>query len=197
MSAGRQITAQRNPEEVLTKHAVNLFSQQIWCWGRDIQRSEGNWLLEIGFDRIVSPPESDCSNSVYSLELPNGRRIILRGYGVFYGDDRYGGIFLPRYEFLPTYSTKSGLETPPWTKKDLPDLELPTSSQHANYTALVIDLIDWIHGYEEEIVERLGIENRRFTLNGWDNGTRTVIPAEEMIGEWSSIRTAIMEGNLC
>ena len=23
--------------------SVDLFSQQIWCWGRDILRTEGNW----------------------------------------------------------------------------------------------------------------------------------------------------------
>ena len=34
----------RYSEEI--SQAVTLFSQQIWCWGRDIERSEGNWLME-------------------------------------------------------------------------------------------------------------------------------------------------------
>ena len=36
-------------------HAVGLLSQQIWCWGRDILRSEGNWLLHQGFTRLEPP----------------------------------------------------------------------------------------------------------------------------------------------
>ena len=77
-------------------HARTLLSQEIWCWGRDIIRTEGNWLQQIGFQRI-QPPEghSECS-SVYSLDLPEQKVVILRGFGVFYGDIRFGGIFLPR-----------------------------------------------------------------------------------------------------
>ena len=37
--------------------SVDLFSQQIWCWGRDILRTEGNWLIHYGFDGIYPPAE--------------------------------------------------------------------------------------------------------------------------------------------
>ena len=198
MHSGRQIVVQKQPDKALSKHAVTLLSQQIWCWGRDILRSEGNWLLEIGFERIEPPPEEreNTSSSVYSLTLPNGGEIVLRGYGIFYGDKRYGGIFLPRYEFLPLYTTISTLQSPPWTKKDLPALEHPIESQIIDYSALVKDLVDWIHAYEQEIVDQLGVEYRRFTLSGWDDGTRTVIAAEEIVDEWSSICAAVREGLL-
>ncbi|HCK70757.1 MAG TPA: hypothetical protein DHW38_04195, partial [Planctomycetaceae bacterium] len=61
--------------------------------------------------RQFEPPESrkDCS-SVYSLELPDERVVVLRGFGVFYGDNRLGGIFMPRYEFRPMYTKHSKLE---------------------------------------------------------------------------------------
>ena len=198
MSSGRQIVVQKQPDEALSKHAVTLVSQQIWCWGRDILRSEGNWLLEIGFQRIEIPPEEreNTSSSVYSLTLPNGGEVVLRGYGIFYGDKRYGGIFLPRYEFLPLYTTISTLQSPPWTKKDLPELEFPIESQIPDYYALVKGLVDWIHAYEQDVVEQLGIEYRRFTLSGWDDGNRTVIAAEEMIQEWSVVSTALRDGEL-
>ena len=70
-------------EKILISRAVKLLSQQVWCWGRDIERIEGNWLMEIGFER--SEPTFRCENcdSIYSLELSNGKRVILRAFGVF------------------------------------------------------------------------------------------------------------------
>ena len=67
---------------------VDLYSQQLWCWGRDILRSEGNLLIE----------------------------------------------------------------------------------------------------YEKEIQEQLGVEYRKNTLNGWDNGKRKVFPARQIIPMWIKIR---------
>ena len=89
----------------LIKHAVELLSQQVWCWGRDILRPDGNWLIEVGFDRIEPPDDREGCSSVYSLALPNDRCVVLRGFGVFYGDICHGGVFLRRYEFRPKYTT--------------------------------------------------------------------------------------------
>ena len=180
-------------EKKILDHAATLFSQQIWCWGRDIQRLEGNWLLEIGFNRIQSPFISQNIPSIYSLELPNNRRVILRGFGVFYGDSKYGGIFLPRYEFLPKYSKKSSLELEPWLAKDLPELKLPTDSQKENYMTLILGLIDWIRTYEENIVEHLGMEYRKNVLDEWDFDKKAKLPAEEIVGEWKKLGITILE----
>ena len=48
-------------------HAVGLLSQQIWCWGKDILRSEGNWLLHQGFTRLEPPVDREDCSSVYTL----------------------------------------------------------------------------------------------------------------------------------
>ena len=180
-------------EKKLLDHAATLFSQQIWCWGRDIQRLEGNWLLEMGFNRIQSPFVNQNIPSIYSLELPNNRCVILRGFGVFYGDSKYGGIFLPRYEFLPKYSKKSSLELDPWLAKDLPELKLPTDSQKENYMTLILGLIDWIRTYEENIVEHLGMEYRKNVLDEWDFDKKAKLPAEEIVGEWKKLGITILE----
>ena len=63
--------------EGFLSHAGSLYSQQVWCWGRDICRKEGNWLLEYGFRRTKPPEDSGNNYSAYSLELPNERCIIL------------------------------------------------------------------------------------------------------------------------
>ena len=167
--------------------AVGLLSQQTWCWGRDILRPEGNWLLEIGFRRIKPPDDRENCASVYSLQLPEQRCVVLRGFGVFYGDHRRGGVFLPRYEFAPRYSTESTLRCPPWTDDDLPSLEPPNESQRNDCVALTLDLIDWIRSYEVTIVKRLGISYRRSTLERWNNGKRLFTPAEKFASAWREL----------
>ena len=177
----------------LRKQAVSLLSQQIWCWGRDILRPEGNWLLEFGFQRIAAPANRERCSSVYTLELPQGRRVVLRGFGVFYGDDSLGGVFLPRFEFGPRYSAPATLERPPWSVADLPNLSAPNLAQRSACTSLTLDLIDWIRTYEVTIVERLGIEYRQSTLLSWDSGKRPVTPAEEMPCAWRLLGVAVAE----
>ena len=168
------------------EHAVGLLSQQAWCWGRDILRPEGNWLLEIGFARLKPPADrKDCS-SVYALELPRGRCVVLRGFGVFYGDLRHGGVFL-RYEFQPKYTTHATLDCPPWSDSDLPNISPPTDSQRNVCVSLTLDLIDWIRAYEVNIVEQLGIAYRQSTLVQWDNGKRPFTPAEKFASAWRAL----------
>lgn len=169
------------------EQAVGLLSQQVWCWGRDILRPEGNWLLELGFDRIEPPADREDCSSVYTLELPFGRRVMLRGFGVFYGDVQRGGVFLPRYEFCPRYTTHATLDCPPWSDADLPKLRAPTELQRTSCASLTLDLIEWIRSYEIGIVERLGIEYRRSTLKNWDNGKRTFVPAEKIASAWREL----------
>lgn len=180
-------------EREFLKQGVSLLSQQVWCWGRDILRPEGNWLLEIGFDRLAAPADRENCSSVYTLQLPQGRRVVLRGFGVFYGDDRLGGVFLPRYEFRPQYTPVAVLECPPWTNQELPKLSAPNCSQRDACVALVSGLIAWIADYEQTIVERLGVEYRRSTLADWKNGNRPILPAEVMADAWRSLGEAIAE----
>lgn len=142
----------------LLKQGVGLLSQQLWCWGCDILREEGNWLIEIGFERIEAPADREKCSSVYSLELLSGRRVVLRGFGVFYGDDRFGGIFLPRYEFRPRYTTGSALDCPPWSDTDLPKLDTPEESQRDSCLSLTVGLTDWIQSYELAVAERQGTD---------------------------------------
>ncbi len=178
-------------EGELVRHAVGLLSQQVWCWGRDILRPEGNWLLEIGFVRIEPPAERKECSSVYTLALPQGRNVVLRGFGAFYGDRQRGTVFLPRDAFRPRYTTNGTLDRPPWSNADLPKLTAPDDLQRNDCASLTLDLVDWMRDYEAAIIERLGIEYRRSTLVEWDNGKRPIMPAEEMARAWRLLGIAI------
>lgn len=172
-------------------HAVGLLSQQAWCWGQDVLRPEGNWLLEIGFDRIEPPADRDDCSSVYVFELPRGGCVVLRGFGVFYGDQDRGGVFLPRYEFQPRYTPQATFDCPPWSDSDLPKLDPPSDSQRNVCASLVLDAIDWIRDYEVNIASQLGIEYRRQTLMRWNNGERLFTPAERVASAWRELSFCI------
>ena len=180
-------------EKILISRASRLLSQQVWCWGRDIERSEGNWLMEIGFDRIEPEFKCDHCDSIYTLELPSGKRVMLRAFGVFYGNDQKEGIYLPRYDFLPKYSRRLNIKNPPWEKKDLPKLNFPNNLEASNCIFLVSELVNWIRTYEENVVNILGLDYRKSTLLEWIKIRGLVIPAEDMISEWKFLETQISE----
>ena len=177
--------ATRHGEEV--SGAVTLLSQQIWCWGRDIERSEGNWLMECGFECTPAPEDDEYAANHYELSLPKGQNIVLRGFGVFFGDPRHGGIFLPRYEFTPMYTPLSTLNRPLFSADDLPELTRPNADQRSGCISMLSDALAWIVEYERTVVNRLSLEYRERTLLTWDNGERTVIPPEAMAPAWAEL----------
>lgn len=191
MSASVQEIEQSKLKGKALKKAVDLFSQQLWCWGRDVLRPEGNWLLEVGFQRTKVPEDRENCVSMYSMELPKSQRVVLRGFGVFFGDDNHGGIFLARYSFQPEYTTQAKLECPPWSTDDLPKMGKPLEPERAACGLLTLALVNWIHQYEVTIVERLGIEYRQSTLETWNNGKRPFIKAEDMSTAWSELSQLI------
>lgn len=173
------------------RRAADLLSQQIWCWGQDVVRPEGNWLCEAGFERIAAPADRENCSSVYRLELPRGRRVVLRGFGVFYGDDPLGGVFLKRYEFRPRYSQRATLETMPWSAGDLPRMLTPTGDQQDRAATLTVELIAWIAGYEATVIEQLGVGYRRATLDRWSSNKRPLVAAEAMTASWQGLGAAL------
>ena len=180
-----------SPDKVLISRAARLLSQQVWCWGRDIERPDGNWLMEIGFERIEPTFKCEDCDSIYSLKLPNGKRVMLRAFGVFYGNNQKEGIFLPRYDFLPKYSRKLNLKNPPWEKKDLPELNFPIPSELPNCVSLVRELVSWIRNYEENVVNILGLDYRKSTLLEWIKIRGSIISAEDMLPEWNFLESQI------
>lgn len=174
-------------------HAISLLSQQIWSWGQDIRRKQGNLLVEFGFERVKPPADVEIEDSVYTLRLTKNRTIILRGFGVYYCDINHGAIFLPRYEFIPGYTTNTSLEQPLWTYDELPELYLPDATEWHNYKTLLTDLVNWIQGYEEKVIQQLGPAYRVTTLSEWDNGERKITTPQNVVGAWKKIGRVIVK----
>ncbi len=174
------------------QQAANLLNQQLWCWGRDIEASTGNLLVRHGFQRIEKPRGSS-SSSIYRLDLSPTSRVILRGFGVFIGDDRWGGLFLPRFEFRPQLSPEPDLAVPAWSPEDLPPLKSPRVDQLAPCQSLLLALIDCIRRYELWIAEHAGIRYRGRTLVPWKTNHASVVPAEEIAAAWELLGEAVAE----
>lgn len=172
--------------------AADLFNQQIWCWGRDIECAEGNLLTQYGFQRIERPAGSP-SASIYRLELPSSARIILRGFGVFYGDDRWGGLFVRRFNFKPQLTPQPDLSDSVWLQDDLPPLSDVTSDQVPYCEHLLLDLIDWIRNYEVWIAEQFGIAYRIQTLLDWKAKHGSIVLAEEMAVAWRLLALSLLD----
>jgi len=171
--------------------AQYLLSQQIWCWGQDIESRYGNLLVRYGFQRIPAPPEIS-SPSCYHLES-KGTRLILRGFGVFYGDDLLGGLYLGRYGFSPQLAECGKLDRPLFTTADLPPLSKLRFGEEERCQALLTNLIDWICSYELWIADEFGIEYRRQSVSRWGDSKRKIIPAAEMISTWQWVSRATWE----
>ncbi len=171
----------------LRERAAVLLSQQVWCWGRDILHDRGNWLIEYGFERLTKPDQGRGCPSIYRLALPEERSVLLRGFGVLYTDARLGGVFLPRYNFVPRFRPDPTAKELPWTPDDLPDLCEPSRHQRAACGRLIAQCIEWIAQYEVQTIEQLGIRHRVETLKEWDDGTREVIPGKVMAKAWQDL----------
>ncbi len=75
-------------------NAAGLLNQQLGSFGRDVKFTAGNMVVESGFRRMVPPQNrKDCAIAD-TFEMGDGRRIVLRGSGVFVGDESFGGLFV-------------------------------------------------------------------------------------------------------
>ena len=174
------------------QQAANLLNQQIWCWGRDIECSSGNWLVQYGLERVEKPAVSKAA-SLYRLDLSPTSRVILRGFGVFYGDDRWGGLFLRRFDFAPQLTPEPDLSRTPWSVEDLPPLVLPSANQVTCCQHLLLKVIEWIRQYEVWIAEQVGIAYRSETMLDWNAKHGTVVPAEQIAVAWRMLGVAVSD----
>ncbi len=197
MSPELQVIERPSTVNEIIERALVLLNQQIWCWGRDILRPEGNWLNEIGFNSIKPPSERHQCSSMYCLELPGGKSVVLRGFGSFYGCSERGSVFLHRYKFLPKYTKHATLENLPWAIEDLPEWDMPNASQQNFCASLTLDFINWVKSYEEEIIDRLGVEYRASILSSWEHAKAPIIPAKDMANAWGMLADAISKDLKC
>ena len=168
------------------KLAQHLLSQQIWCWGQDIESIHGNLLVRYGFQRIPAPANTNAPSS-YLLKSA-GTSIVLRGFGVFYGIDRLGGLFLARYGFSPKFTECGRVDRPLFTTADLPPLLRSQIEDESRCRQLLTAWIDWICRYEFWIASEFGPDYRSDSLSRWTSPRGLQIRADEIVPAWQWVK---------
>jgi hypothetical protein len=178
------------------RFATDLFDQQLWCWGYDVRGERGNLLLTNGFERIAPPDAVGTCSSVYRTSPALGTEVVLRGYGVFYGDRSLGGIFLRRFGFDARWSDCWRLDQPPWRENDLPALALPTPEDHGACCRMVGDFSAWSCRYEHTILNAYGHDYRLRSLAARGKPLGTPLAAGAMELGWALVAEAAWSGKL-
>jgi hypothetical protein len=168
------------------KIGTALFDQQMWCWGQDIRRPEGNLLVAYGLTR-QRPPETIKGSSAYAWSGPETQQLMLWGFGLAYIQVGVGGLFLKRFGFTPRLFTSVDLLNPLWTLDQLPRTRFPRTFAEGQQTqTLFVALLHWISRYEQWIQETCGCAYRQRCLSAWQ---KTICPAEAIAEEWKRLAT--------
>jgi hypothetical protein len=174
----------------VAKFGERLFDQQLWCWGRDIEQTAGNLLLDYGFRRQPPPPRDAERSTCYRFDAPS-RHIALWGFGMFYGQRRYGGLYLGRALFRPAWSPVESLSSGIHWPDDLPFFGRPKAER--TWIAahrLFASLCQWIASYERWVRRRAGTAYRQSCVASW---LRPWVRGECMATAWHALARRLWE----
>jgi hypothetical protein len=184
----------RSLPQTLRRWGEAMIHQQCWNWGQDIRHRKGNLLLKYGFTRHRIPAElaeTTQGCTAYRIRLPKRVILVLWGFGIFYGDPQYGGMFLARYRFLPKRLEASDLALPIWREDQLPPRHTPRSDEAWQTTIMLLaEALCWIGEYERWVIESCGLKYRRECMKRWD---RETIPAEHAAADWGWLAEACQQ----
>lgn len=167
--------------------ASELLHQQFWCWGKDVENGSGNLLVEYGLTR-TAPPTGSNAVSLYRMEPSETSRVILRGFGIFFGDDQLGGLFLRRGSFEPLLTPFPDFERPVWLVDDLPRLRPPRQEELSKCHQLLDATIRWIADYERWVHSRLGASYRNRMLVAWRRSKHRAVSASMIVTSWLQVQ---------
>ncbi len=164
--------------------APKLLDQQLWCWGCDIRRAEGNLLSAYGFVKLKAPEEVRLS-SAYTLCFTDGAQVTLWAFGVFYGAPEQGGIFIKRGGFEARYTPAHRLPITAWCAA--PEGKPPDTVQKCAQTLKLLRALSaWIADYEAWIATQTPPDYREACVAAWFAHKRAV-PSAAMASAWRTI----------
>jgi len=167
------------------RSAAVLLDQQMWCWGQDIERKDGNLLLQFGF-RKVRPPEKVSGCTAYLVTPFPGCQLVLWGFGLFFGLQSSGGIFIRRYGFNPGWSCLPEVPVNVWCPERLPTFKRPQSDEEREHTQrLTSKAAIWLAGYEQWVLDTVGVAYRQNCLRLWRK--KALVSEEAMPTAWRQL----------
>lgn len=177
------------------RRAAVLVDQQLWCFGYDIRRPEGNLLIERGCERIPAPVEARCGSCYRARVEGHGRRdresvFLLRGFGVLCEEPAHAGLFLHRDRFQVAWLGGRSLATIPWLPEDAPQESVVPVRFRQAAAGLIARLAEWIACYEEDVRETCGEAYRVSALS--ERVPRGFIPPGEAPNRWRTLAAELL-----
>lgn len=107
---------------------------------------------------------------------------MLWGFGLCYGSEPEGGVFLSRAGFAPIAVAMPRLAALPW----LPDQLMPLAHPSPFTQQQLVAALRWIAYYEAWVVDSCGSAYRQACVEAWTRGQLRV-PAAQIVGEWERL----------
>ena len=134
--------------------------QQMYFWGQDVLRPEGNFLVEQGFER--SPSKGLKGTSRYRLAWQNGHIELYGACAGYYEQGRSFTFIRPRKRCVVWLSEKV-TPIPGLWRNDLIDT---TATKNELYHAS-LPFLDWLISYENTVTECFGTAYRELNYRGY------------------------------
>ena len=155
----------------LQRRGCTLLHQQCWLWGQDVRRTEGNLLLELGFDR-VRPPAGQQGCTQYTRSDTTGE-LRLWGFGCYHR--LHTGVYLNRYAFAPLAVT---LQEDVWAVSSFPGKS--EAVDHSSVAAMVRA----VAAVEQQAQQAMGLAYRARCLYGW---SKRALPPAALVPAWLAL----------
>lgn len=146
-----------------------LMHHQCWFFGRDIWHPDGNLLIRYGFERH-GVPSGEKGGNAYRLKVSGECELVLWGFGVFFGREARGGVFIRRYGFDPRLTSRSSLKLPIANPDAMPPNRRPQSvADRRTANEFTAEIIVHFLTYEDWIERECGRRWRTKCLRDWSN----------------------------
>lgn len=163
----------------------STLDRQMWCWGRDIRRPEGNLLVTLGCRRCPSEP---TGRSEYACACGAGV-VRLWGFGVMLVPDGGDALALRRNDPEPLLIDARTGRAGHFDRDGLAGACRRAGPSDRDLLArLLPPLARWIAGYEAQVHAHCGERWRRRVQASWARGDGSVI---DMPRRWRRMAGAV------
>lgn len=177
----------------LSRRGASLIDQQMWCWGCDVRRAEGNLLLAYGCQQRPSPEPR--YHSAYTYTLCRDCALTLWGWGIWIAAQDHGSLFVSRGGFRVRWIPQTALAPMAWQERDLP--RGSTDIRSTDALLLLREAVLWIAVYERWVAGTVEQNYRVSTVSAWPQRRRFDggVSTENVADQWEKIAETLTHIN--
>jgi len=167
-----------------------LMHQQCWNFGRDVLSPHGNLLTGAGFAK--SPrPERRPGSSRYLRQRSGEPGLCLWAFGSLAFLPGEGGIYMNRYNLLPQWVGNPETALATWNSESFAGCEPVATRRRIRIAKRLLRFtFQSFSAYEEEVLEKYGLDYRRECLRDWH--VTSILPSRLPM-EWRQLSWHIPE----